>query len=176
MKKEVELKVSEVYEEKLINIKPYPNNSKTHPRSQIEKLKNSIKKKSFIGSILIDENKVIISGHGRYIAMVELGKETIKTQKAIKWPEGAKISHRLADNEIANTPSEFSVIGLELNKLEDTEFMVDTGFTTTQITKIWERADSTQEGHKTHVKEHTRNLNIPNKCPKCGWNLKNNTQ
>lgn len=54
-------------------IKPYENNAKLHPAEQVEQIKQSIKEFGFNDPIAIDENNVIIEGHGRYIACKELG-------------------------------------------------------------------------------------------------------
>lgn len=53
---------------KLSEIKPYENNAKKHPKEQIEQIKKSIQEFGMCDPIAIDENNVIIEGHGRYIA------------------------------------------------------------------------------------------------------------
>ena len=54
--------------EKIIidEIKMYENNAKEHPEWQVEQIKNSIIEFGFNDPIAIDENNVIIEGHGRY--------------------------------------------------------------------------------------------------------------
>ena len=46
-------------------IKPYENNAKLHPPEQIEPIKKSIQEFGNNDPIAIDENGVIIEGHGR---------------------------------------------------------------------------------------------------------------
>ncbi len=53
-------------------IKPYENNAKLYPPEQIEQIKKSIKEFRNNDPIAIDENNVIIEGHGRYQALKEL--------------------------------------------------------------------------------------------------------
>lgn len=61
----------------LSEIIPYENNAKKHPRYQIQQIKESIQSFGNNDPIAIDENNVIIEGHGRYLALKELGFETI---------------------------------------------------------------------------------------------------
>ena len=46
-------------------LKPDPRNARTHPKRQIEQLAHSISQFGFTNPILIDENEVLIAGHGR---------------------------------------------------------------------------------------------------------------
>ena len=46
-------------------LKPDPRNARTHPRRQLEQIKASIQEFGFTNPILIDEQGVIIAGHGR---------------------------------------------------------------------------------------------------------------
>lgn len=57
----------------ITTIKEYENNAKLHPREQIEQIKKSIQEFGNNDPIAIDENNVIIEGHGRYMALKELG-------------------------------------------------------------------------------------------------------
>ena len=49
-------------------IKEYENNAKIHTEEQIEQIINSIQRYGNNDPIAIDENNVIIEGHGRYMA------------------------------------------------------------------------------------------------------------
>ena len=60
---------------KIKEIKLYENNAKIHPEWQVEQIKNSIIEFGFNDPIAIDENNIIIEGHGRY---QELQKHTQK--------------------------------------------------------------------------------------------------
>lgn len=59
-------------------ITEYENNAKLHPREQIEQIKKSIQEFGNNDPIAIDENNVIIEGHGRYKALQELGYEEVE--------------------------------------------------------------------------------------------------
>ena len=44
---------------------PYEKNNKIHNDDQVKKLAKSIKELGFRAPILVDENRVILAGHGR---------------------------------------------------------------------------------------------------------------
>ena len=50
---------------KLSEITPDIKNAKEHPQKQIDQIKGSIKEFGFNDPIAVDENNVIIGGHGR---------------------------------------------------------------------------------------------------------------
>ena len=53
-------------------IKPYESNPKIHKNKQIQQIVNSISEFKFNNPILIDENNIIIAGHGRILAAKHL--------------------------------------------------------------------------------------------------------
>ena len=57
---------------------PYQNNAKKHPQKQIDKIKKSIEEFGFNDPIAIDENNMIIEGHGRYEALRQLEYENVE--------------------------------------------------------------------------------------------------
>ena len=58
-------------------IKPYEFNTKLHPETQIENIKESIKEFGFTQPIVIDKNYVVIIGHGRLEAAKQLGLDIV---------------------------------------------------------------------------------------------------
>ena len=67
------------------NLVPYQNNAKKHPQKQIDKIKKSIKEFGFNDPIAVDENNMIIEGHGRYEALKQLGYENVVCTKCINY-------------------------------------------------------------------------------------------
>ena len=90
----------EIVELPISEIKPYPKNAKEHPEKQIKKIANSIKEFGFNQPIVIDKDKVIIVGHGRFIAALSLAMEKVPTLTVELDEERAK-AYRLADNRTA---------------------------------------------------------------------------
>ena len=81
---------------------PYDRNPRTHPDSQIEELKNSIRQWGWTMPVLIDENKTILAGHGRLFAAKELGITEVPCLQADGWSEEQKKAYVIADNQLAN--------------------------------------------------------------------------
>lgn len=52
---------------------PYEKNAKKHPQYHVDQIKRSIEQFGNIDPIAIDENNMILEGHGRYLALKELG-------------------------------------------------------------------------------------------------------
>lgn len=92
-----ELKVQNIDIGKL---KPYPNNTKRHPESQIAALQKSISEFGFINPILADNDLEIIAGHARYHAAKADGKKQIPVIIIDISKDKAK-KLRIADNRIA---------------------------------------------------------------------------
>lgn len=60
------------------DIIPYENNAKKHPKEQIEQIKRSIEEFGNNDPIAIDENNVVIEGHGRLDALIQLGYSEVE--------------------------------------------------------------------------------------------------
>ena len=56
---------------RLRDLKPYKNNAKIHTPEQIEHIKKSIERYDYLVPIIVDENNMILSGHGRYEALIK---------------------------------------------------------------------------------------------------------
>ena len=109
-------------------IKPYENNAKLHPPEQIEQIKKSIQDFGNNDPIAVDENSVIIEGHGRYQALKELGFKEIEVIRLTHLNEQQKKAYILAHNKLTmNTGFDFNMLSLELDSIDDFD-MSDFGF------------------------------------------------
>ena len=59
------------------DLKPYENNAKKHPKDQVKHIANSIKQFGFKQPIVIDKDNVVIIGHGRLKASIELNLKQV---------------------------------------------------------------------------------------------------
>lgn len=82
-------------------VRPSANNARTHSRKQLHQIAQSIEAFGFTNPVLIDEDAVLIAGHGRLEAARSLGLESIPAIRI----EGLSATKRralmLADNKIA---------------------------------------------------------------------------
>ena len=101
----------------------YSGNAKEHPEWQIEQIKNSIQEFGFNDPIAIDENNTIIEGHGRYLALKELGYEEIEVIRLNHLSEEQKADYAIAHNKLTmNTEFDIEKLQYELSKLEVNDF------------------------------------------------------
>lgn len=109
-------------------IKPYENNPRKNDGA-VEAVANSIKEFGFKVPIVIDKNKVIVTGHTRYKAAQELGLEEVPCLIADDLTQEQIKAFRLADNkvgEIAEWDLDLLVSELEgITELDMSEFGFD---------------------------------------------------
>lgn len=120
---------------KLDRITPYPKNARTHPPDQIALLANMLKRWGPDQPIVVDEDGVILKGHGRLLAAIEAGLEEFPVVERRGLPAAEKSAIRIADNQVALLAGWDSVlIGGELSELEMTGFDLPfLGFPETQL-------------------------------------------
>lgn len=109
----------EIVKIKITDLKPYENNAKEHPQEQIEQIKNSILEFGFKDPIGIDENNVIIEGHGRVMALQQLGYEEVECIILAGLTEDQKKAYRIVHNQLTmNTDWDIDILKDELSKIE----------------------------------------------------------
>ncbi|BCK40564.1 TPA: ParB/Srx family N-terminal domain-containing protein [Streptococcus pyogenes] len=109
-------------------IKEYKNNAKLHPKEQIEQIKKSIKEFGNNDPIAIDENNIIIEGHGRYLALKQLGYKEVDVIKLTHLSEEQKKAYILTHNKLTmNTNFDVDILNEELDEILNID-MSDFGF------------------------------------------------
>ncbi len=97
---------------------PYANNAKEHPQEQIDKIKASIKEFGFNDPIAIDEKNVIIEGHGRFIALQQMGSEVVDVIRLEHLSEVQKKQYILAHNKLTmDTGFNIEMLELEIEAI-----------------------------------------------------------
>ena len=81
---------------------PYENNARTHSESQLEAICNSIKEFGFINPVIIDENNMILVGHGRIEASKRLGITQAPFRRVTNLTDDQKKAYILADNRLSD--------------------------------------------------------------------------
>lgn len=107
---------------KLKDVVLYNNNAKNHPQSQIEQIKKSISLFGYNDPIAIDENNMIIEGHGRYLALQELNYNEIEVIRLSHLTELQKKAYIIAHNKInMNTEFNFNALKEEMDSILSSE-------------------------------------------------------
>lgn len=96
---------------------PYEMNAKTHPADQVRHIANSIKNFGWTQPIVVDENNVVIIGHGRLMAAKELLLEKVPVVRRDDLTEEQINACRLADNKTNESEWDFGKLEEELASL-----------------------------------------------------------
>jgi hypothetical protein len=101
------------------NLTPYRLNVKKHEKDQVARIAASILKFGWQGSpILVDKDGVIIAGHGRRLAALELGMKTVPVVVAAELTVMQVRALRLADNRAAMGDTDTELLSEELADLD----------------------------------------------------------
>ena len=115
----------------LNDLVPYQNNAKKHTQKQIDKIKKSIKEFGFNDPIAVDENNMIIEGHGRYEALKQLGYENVECIRLSNLSEEQKKAYILVHNKLnMDTGFDTKLLNEELFSIDnidmsDFDFKID---------------------------------------------------
>jgi ParB-like chromosome segregation protein Spo0J len=160
----------------LDQIKPYWRNPRENALT-IDALKESIEKFGFNVPIVLDKNNVIITGHARYKALLELGKKTAPCI-IVDLDERKAREYRISDNKI----HEMSLWDTNFLRSEAMELQTIVGFSPEELGKLFDinnagalnytaadlaKAGETVLGTQVQMrKEFLETLNEVT-CPKC---------
>src|SRR4029450_4983177 len=124
-------------------LRPHPNNARTHSKKQIRQIAKSIQRFGFCNPVLVDDQGQIIAGHGRVAAAKLLGIEHVPTVKLAHLSDAEKRAYILADNRLAEKAGwDREILSIELQALVSLDFEVElTGFETAEIDLILEEAN-----------------------------------
>tara|TARA_R110002153_G_C13321802_1_gene497166 strand:+ start:869 stop:1465 length:597 start_codon:yes stop_codon:yes gene_type:complete len=107
-------------------IHPYAKNSRFHSEKQIKQIANSIETFGFNNPIQVDENAIILSGHGRLYAAQLLGLETVPVVTIIGLTEAEKKAYVIADNKLSlNSSWDDNMLEQEIESLKEEGFDLD---------------------------------------------------
>lgn len=128
------------------SIKPYEKNAKEHPKEQIEQIKKSIQEFGNNDPIAVWNNE-IVEGHGRYIALKELGTKEIPIIRLDNLTDEQRKAYTLVHNKLTmNSDFDFEILNKELESIIDIN-MDDFGFAFDEIDDIF---DKPNERHRTN--------------------------
>lgn len=85
----------------LANLTPHPQNPRQHPATQRAQIAESIRTFGWTSPVLIDEDGVILAGHGRCEVAKDMDMDTVPTVTIKGLTEEQKRAYVLADNKLA---------------------------------------------------------------------------
>ena len=148
---------------------PYARNSRVHSETQVTQLASSIQEWGFTVPILVDEENVLIAGHGRLLAAQKLKLDKVPVMVAKGWTEAQKKSYVIADNKLAlNSSWDDEMLEIELINLEQEKFNIELlGFDLDELSKLF-KTDNTLDA-PSEFDEDDDNIETDKQCPKCGY-------
>lgn len=112
-----EVKLPELETWDIDKILPYEFNSKIHDKKQVEGIVTSIKRFGFDQPIVVDANGMIIKGHGRRLACIELGLKRVPVLvRRDLTPEQVNAA-RVADNRVAIGDVDTDMLKFEMESI-----------------------------------------------------------
>lgn len=131
------MKKIEVDQLPVASLRPYPRNARTHSQKQIAQIAASIRTFGFNNPVLIDEDGVIIAGHGRVAAAKTLGLDTVPVIRLDHMSEAQKRAYILADNKLAEKAGwDKEILAIELQNLIQINLDFDISITGFEMPEI----------------------------------------
>ena len=120
------------------SLTPTARNARTHSPAQIAQIGRSIREFGWTNPILIDEDRVIIAGHGRLEAARSVGMADVPTITLSGLTDAQKRALVIADNKLAlNAGWDDDLLRLELDDLKGLDFDVSLiGFSDLELDAI----------------------------------------
>ena len=170
------LKLTEIETNKII---PYENNSKEHPEWQISQIMKSIEAFGFNDPIAINENFMIIEGHGRYLAAKELNMEKIPCIILTGMSDEQIRAYTIAHNKLCmNTDFDLEKLRYEMNALTVEKFDITlTGFSQIELEDINKTLDCRKLRLSETYEDKNKEIDLEDEefkdfshcCPRCGF-------
>jgi ParB-like chromosome segregation protein Spo0J len=119
------------------DILPYQSNPRNNSEA-VSVVAASIKEYGFRQPIVVDEDNIILAGHTRHLASLELGLEAVPVNVAVNLTEAQKKSFRLMDNKSSEMSTwDRDMLKSELAAIADYDFdMQLTGFSLEEIARL----------------------------------------
>jgi DNA modification methylase len=114
----------------------YPHNARTHSKSQIRKIAESIRSFGFTNPILVDKANTIIAGHGRVEAAKILGVAKVPTIRLESLTPAQVRAYVIADNRLAEDAGwDQEILKIEMQHL-NLDSKIDLSLTGFEVTEI----------------------------------------
>ena len=128
----------EITYRKVGELVPYVNNARTHSDEQVAQICASIREYGWTNPVLIDENGMIIAGHGRVMAAQRMKMDEVPCIVLSGLTEAQKKDYVIADNKMAlNAGWDDEKLKLELENLKELDFNLElTGFDSDELDQL----------------------------------------
>lgn len=155
--KSIVVRAKEVQLVEINSLTPYENNARTHSEGQLKQLTSAIRSLGFNDPLLVDENNMILSGHGRWEAAKRLGMTEVPCVRTEGMTMTEKRQAILAFNRIAqNAGWDNDILTAELTALYDIDIDLDVlGFNEEFMSDLLDPAGSIDQDDDETPEEET---------------------
>lgn len=145
-------------------IKPYPHNARTHPPGQVTFLAQLLRKFGPDQPIVVDENGVILKGHGRRLAGIEGELDGFWVKQRTGMPESEKRAMRISDNQVSLMSGwDHDLLRMEMHVLKTDGFdLALLGFGKAELVSF-----QTQPGPPSEFEAVGEEVAVEHECPRC---------
>ena len=145
---------------KLSEIIPYEKNPRKNKKA-VKIVKESIQQTGYNNPIIVDEKNVILCGHTRRLALMEIGEDEVEVLQVLGLNERAKRKFRLLDNKVGEFSEwDYAALIEELAGLDFRGMDIDWGLD-------WGKESEPSEKKEKKKKEKPEYI-----CPECGFHFK----
>ena len=168
------LKATKTRKVKLADLVPYADNPRRIPPEAVAAVKSSIEKYGYRQPIVVDRSNVVVVGHTRLAALLELGVETAEVMVS-SLPEEKLREYRVVDNRVGELGQwDHSALVVELREFDSTllaDFFPDVDLEIDSVTKavadVTEQQVADAVKHVSSVPERKETLLTSVVCPAC---------
>ena len=134
-------------------VRPYEQNAKKHPKAQVDAIARSIQEFGFNQPIVVDKNREIIVGHGRYYAAQQLGLQDVPVTVLENLTDDQVMAYRLADNKLNESEWDMGLAIENLKYLDSQGYDITlTGFDRDLILESDEKDDQVPDNAPPRAK------------------------
>lgn len=154
------------------SIIPYARNPRKNAGA-VAKVKASIKEYGWQQPIVVDAENVILAGHTRYLAAIEMGLSEVPVHVAEGLTPAQAKAYRIMDNRSHEQAEwDMDLLALEIEDLKEMDFDLE-------LTGFWEDdllLNNAGEIPESSTKEiNTDDYELNTKCPRCGFEFNEKT-
>lgn len=137
---------------KLADLRPHPQNSRTHSAEQIKQVAKAMRQWGWTIPMLIDEDDFILAGHCRQLAARRNGYTDAPCMVARGWSDEQKRAYIIADNKLTeNGGWDKDILGGELASLEMNFDLDLLGFKDKELSKLLGYGDASGDAETNQV-------------------------
>ena len=117
----------EIIMRKVSELTPYEKNAKTHDKTQIANVAQSIAEMGWLQPLVIDRDGVVVVGHCRLLAAKKLKQQEVPCVIADQLTDEQIKKFRILDNKLNESPWDLGLLAEDIEGLDFSGYDVDFG-------------------------------------------------